>query len=354
MSLFERYIASTMLKATLMTLLVLVILLVFFTTMEELEDVGRGDFRAVDAFWVSLLATPRYVFEAFPVAALLGSLVGLGSMGAHGELVAMRSAGFSLHQILVSVMKTGLLMVGLVLVFGEVAAPLAEQHAEQHRAEKQQGQVTLRTEYGFWARDGQAFVNARNIGAGGILRDIHVYEFGPDLQLRRHTHAESAIHRGDQWEMAGIERVSVRMEGIEAQRLTSARWDSLLDPDLLKAVVVQPAMLGLGELYRSIQVMRDNGQPATDYEVAFWGKIATPLSTLVMLFIAVPFVLAHQRFVSMGERVFVGIALGMSFYTLSRGMSYVAVVYEFNPMFSALIPAFAFLVIGVLLMRRVA
>jgi lipopolysaccharide export system permease protein len=100
--------------------------------------------------------------------------------------------------------------------------------------------------------------------------------------------------------------------------------------------------------------MRANGQSATDYEVAFWGKIATPLSTMVMLFIAVPFVLAHQRFVSMGERVFIGIALGMSFYTFSRGMSYVAVVYEFNPMLSALIPAVAFLAIGTLLMRRVA
>lgn len=354
MNLFERYIALTMLKATLMTLLVLVILLVFFTTMEELEDVGRGDYRAIDAFWVSILAAPRYIFEAFPVAALLGSLVGLGSMGAHGELVAMRSAGFSLHQIVTAVMKTGLVMVSLVLLFGEVVAPFAGQRAEQLRTEKQQGQVTLRTEYGFWARDGQAFVNVRNFGAGGVLRDIHVYELGPDQQISRHTHAESAIHRGDDWEMSGIDRVSIHMDGIEAQRLSAARWDSLLDPDLLKAVVVQPAMLSLPELYRYIQVMRDNDQPATDYEVVFWGKIATPLSTLVMLFIAVPFVLAHQRFVSMGERVFIGIALGMSFYTLSRGMSYVAVVYEFNPMFSALIPAVAFLVIGTLLMRRVA
>ena len=354
MRLFERYIALTMLKATLMTLLVLVILLVFFTTMEELEDVGRGDYRAIDAFWVSVLAAPRYIFEAFPVAALLGSLVGLGSMGVHGELVAMRSAGFSLRQIVMAVMKTGLVMVSLVLVFGEVVAPRAEQHSEQHRTEKQQGQVTLRTEYGFWARDGQAFVNVRNVDAGGILRDIHVYEFGPDQQLHQHTHAASAIHRTDHWQMSDIETFSVGKDGIEAQRLTVARWDSLLDPDLLKAVVVQPAMLGLGELYRYIRVMRANGQSATDYEVAFWGKIATPLSTMVMLFIAVPFVLAHQRFVSMGERVFIGIALGMSFYTFSRGMSYVAVVYEFNPMLSALIPAVAFLAIGTLLMRRVA
>jgi lipopolysaccharide export system permease protein len=353
MKLFERYIALTMLNATLMTLLVLVILLVFFTTMEELDDVGRGDYRAIDAFWVSVLAAPRYVFEAFPVAALLGSLVGLGSMGAHGELVAMRSAGFSLRQIVMAVMKAGLVMAALIMLFGEVVAPIAEQRAEQHRAEKQHGQVTLLTENGFWVRDGQAFVNARKIDGGGVLRDIHVYELGPDQQLIQHTRAASAIHRGDDWEMFDIERISVGMDGVEGHRLPAARWDSLLDPGLLQAVVVQPAMLGLGELYRYIKVMRDSGLSAADYEVAFWSKIATPFSTLVMLFIAVPFVLAHQRFASMGQRVFIGIALGMSFYTFSRGMSYVALVYEFNPMLSALIPALAFLGVGTLLIRRV-
>ena len=112
-------------------------------------------------------------------------------------------------------------------------------------------------------------------------------------------------------------------------------------------------MLPIGELYRYIQVMRENDQSATDYEVAFWVKLATPLATLVMLFISVPFVLAHQRFVSMGQRVFLGVVLGMAFYTLSRGMSYVAVVYEFSPLLSALLPAAAFLAIGLQMMRKV-
>lgn len=96
-TLIERYIAGAMLKATGMTLLVLVILLVFFGLVEEMDDVGRGTYRVSDAFLVAVLASPRFVFEAFPVAALIGSLIGLGAMGAHGELIAMRSAGFALR-----------------------------------------------------------------------------------------------------------------------------------------------------------------------------------------------------------------------------------------------------------------
>lgn len=353
LSLMERYIAGTMLKATAMTLLVLVILMVFFGLIEEMDDVGRGAYRTIDAFFVAVLSTPRFVFEAFPVAALIGTLIGLGAMGAHGELIAMRGAGFSLRQIVLAVMKTGLLMMALVFAFGEMVAPASEQWGEEYRAEKMQQKVTLKTRYGFWARDGGAFVNIRTILPGARLEDIYIYEFDAEQRLTLATHAERAEHQGDHWKMFRIRQTQVSESGVTERQLEQARWDSMLDPGLLSTLVIQPTMLPITELYHYIGVMRENGQSATDYEVAFWVKLATPLATLVMLFIAVPFVLAHQRYVSMGHRVFLGIIIGMAFYMLSRGMSFVAVVYEINPLVSALLPAAAFLAIGVYLLRRV-
>jgi lipopolysaccharide export system permease protein len=353
-TLLERYIALTMLKATAATLVVLVILLVFFTTIEEFDDIGRGSFAAVDAFLVSVLSAPRYIFEAFPVAALLGSLVGLGAMAGHGELVAMRAAGFSRRQIIAAVMKTGIAMSVAVVLFGELVAPAAERRAEQISIERKQQQVTLQSEYGFWARDGDAFVNIRSIKPGALLEDIYFYELEPGGRLRLVTHAQRVDHEDGHWLMSGISRLEVSRDGVERHQVEQARWDTLLDPDLLNAVVVRPGLLPINELYHYIQVMRANGQSTTDYEVALWLKVATPLATLVMLFIAIPFVLAHQHTVGTGQRVFLGIMLGMVFYTLSRGMSYVALVYDFNPPLSALLPPAVFFVVGLLLLRRTA
>ncbi|MGB5452053.1 MAG: LPS export ABC transporter permease LptG [Sedimenticolaceae bacterium] len=352
LTLFERYIGSTMLKATATTLVVLVMLLVFFTMVEEMGDVGRGDYRLRDAFLVSVLSAPRYMFEAFPVAALIGSLIGLGSMGAHGELIAMRGSGFSLRQIVLAVMKTGLLMMALVFAFGELVAPPSEQWGAQHRMEKMQETVTSKSRYGFWARDGRAFINIRTILPGSRLEDIYVYEFDDNRRLTLATHAERAEHQVDHWLMYQIRQSEISENGISQRQLDQARWDSLLDPGLLSAIVVQPTMLPINELYHYIRVMQDNGQSATSYEVAFWVKLATPLGTLVMLFITIPFVLAHQRFINVGQRVFLGIMLGMAFYMFSRGMSYVAVVYDFNPMLSAFIPVASFLAIGLFMLRR--
>jgi lipopolysaccharide export system permease protein len=318
-----------------------------------MDEVGRGNYRMADAFLVAMLSAPRYVFEVFPVAALVGSLIGLGAMASHGELIAMRAAGFSLRQIILAVMKAGLFMMLAVFLFGELVAPASEQWGEDYRTEKIQQKVTLKTKYGFWARDGRTFVNIRAILPGGRLEDIFIYEFDEQQRLVLATHAERADYQGSHWLMSGIRQSRVSENGVSERQLEQARWDSLLDPGLLSAVVIQPTMLPIKQLHHYIGVMRANGQSATDYEVAFWIKLATPIATLVMLFIAVPFVLAHQRVVSMGQRVFLGVALGMAFYLLNRGMSYVAVVYDLSPVISALVPAIAFLLIGVGMMRRV-
>jgi lipopolysaccharide export system permease protein len=354
MRLCERYLAAAMLKASAMTLLILVILLVFFTTIEELDDVGTGDYRAIDAFLVSLLSAPRYVFDAFPVAALLGSLVGLGALAAHGELVAMRSAGFSLAQMVAAVLKTGLAMVVVVVVFGEFVAPRAEALAQQHRVEKQQQQVTMTSRYGFWARDGDAVVNIRLVESGAILADIHVYEFGPDRKLTRKVQAERAEYAGDHWEMVGVSRFDIDQTGITVSREARVRWDSMLDPALLGALMVDPSVLRVDELWRSIRLLRDSGQATVEYEVALWNKITTPLSVLVMLLLALPFVLAHRRFAGAGQRVFLGVLMGMAFYTLSRGMSYASVVYDVSPLLTAVLPTLAFLAAGVYMLGRFA
>lgn len=353
MSLLERYIGASVLKATLLALVVLLSLLVFLGVVDELDEVGRGDYRTWDALLVAFLSTPRYAFEVFPVAALLGSLLGLGALANQGELVAMRAAGMSLRQIVAAVLKAGLAMMLVVFVIGEVVAPAAEQFGQHFKAERQHRQVTLLTRYGLWARDGQAFINIRRILPGSRLEDIYIYEFSDKRELQLTTHAGFARHDGENWVLQQIQQSRISPDGVVSRAVERATWASLIDPGLLSIVVVKPTMLPLWGLQQYISFMRENGQSATAYEVAFWSKIATPFATLVMLLIAVPFVLGSLRSVGIGQRIFVGAMLGSVFYLLTRGFSYIAVVYDVSPFLAASLPAMAFFVLGLYLLRRV-
>jgi lipopolysaccharide export system permease protein len=352
--LLDIYIARAIIRAASLTILALVFLLVFFKFVDELEDLQTGDYQLIDAFLVALLSAPRHLFEAFPMAALLGGLLGLGGLAGHGELTAMRAAGFSITRIILAVLKTGILMMIVVIGFGEWIAPASEQYAQQWRLEKQQGQVTLKTANGFWARDGQTYVSIQQIQSGTQLTDIALYTFDDQNRLREHSVAQSAEYRDGRWVLNAIARTTMNANGTEADHdyRPKADWATLLSPGLLDVIIVEPALLTLQALHQSIAYLRENGQGAIDYRVAYWFKIATPLSALLMLLLAVPFVLSQQQR-GAGQRVFIGAVIGAGYFLTTRGMSYAAVVYEINPFFATLTPALLCLIGIVYLLRQI-
>lgn len=349
----DRYIGKTVIYAILITLMVLLILVGFVTLMDELGEVGSGDYKTKDAFLYVLLVLPRRAYEVFPMAVLLGSLVGMGSLANNSELIAMRASGVSLARIIFSVLKAGMVVMVAVIVIGEAVAPNTEQYAERHRASKISKQITLKSKYGFWARDGGSFVNIRQILPGSQLRDIYIYEFSDDRQLKMSTYAEYAQYQGDHWQLSGIRQSKIYPDRIESVSLDSAQWDSMLNPSLLDVVVVRPTMLPVWGLYQYISFMVENGQEATIYEVAFWSKVITPLITLVMVFLSVPVVFGVLRTVGIGQRIFMGSLLGIGFFLLNKVFGHMAVVYSLNPLLAAALPGLLFLVGGIWFVRRI-
>ncbi|TVO75553.1 LPS export ABC transporter permease LptG [Sedimenticola selenatireducens] len=353
MRVLDRYIGVSVIVSILITLLILVVLVGFVTLMDELGAAGTGDYTTSDVFYYVLLILPRRAYEVFPMAVLLGSLVGLGSLASNSELIAMRAAGVSLARIIGSVLKAGMLAMLVVVVIGEAIAPNTEQYAERMRASKMSQQITLKSKYGFWARDGGSFVNIRQILPGSQLKDIYIYEFSEERELLVSTYAEFAQYADEHWLLRGIQQTRFLKNGVESRQLDEATWESLLNPNILNVVVVRPTMLPVWGLYQYIDFMHENGQEATIYEVAFWGKVIMPLVTLVMVFLAVPFVFGVLRSVGIGQRIFAGSLLGLAFFLLNKVLGHMAVVYSLNPLFAAAVPGLLFLGLGFWFVRRI-
>lgn len=353
MKTLDRYIGRSVIISILVSLLVLLILVGFVTLMDELGEVGKGDYTTADVFLYVLLVLPRRAYEVFPMAVLLGSLIGLGGMASNSELVAMRAAGVSLARIIGSVLKAGLLAMVVVVLIGEVIAPNAEQSAQRMRASKMANQIILRSDHGFWARDGSSFVNIRKILPGSQLKDIYIYEYSPQQQLKIATHADFAQYQDDHWLLKGITQTQFIEQGVRSLQLDEATWDSMLSPSILDVIVVLPTMLPVWGLYEYISFMHENGQEATVYEVAFWGKLISPLVTLLMVFLSVPFVFGTLRSVGIGQRIFLGTLLGLAFFLLNKVFGHMAVVYDLNPLVSASFPGLLFLCVAVWFVRRV-
>jgi lipopolysaccharide export system permease protein len=79
-----------------------------------------------------------------------------------------------------------------------------------------------------------------------------------------------------------------------------------------------------------------------------------PLGVIAMLVIALPFAFSSQRAANAGQRLFIGIVLGIVFLTLSRIINYLGPVYGLAPFLSAALPPALFLLLGLVALKRQA
>ena len=98
----RRIVAKHVTKTTALAMLgataVLSVLQVLFTYLGELGSLNEN-YGAWQAFLYVLWGAPRYLYEILPISALIGAVLGLGTLASNSELVVMRSVGISLWRI---------------------------------------------------------------------------------------------------------------------------------------------------------------------------------------------------------------------------------------------------------------
>ncbi|BFL82924.1 hypothetical protein LFREDSHE_13740 [Shewanella baltica] len=121
MKILDLYIARVLLSTSALCLLVLTGLSGIIKWVDQLRLVGRGTYSMMDAGIYVLFLVPRDIEMFFPMAVLLGALIGMGMLASNSELVVMQASGMSRLQITMSAMKTAVPLMLLVMVLGNGA-----------------------------------------------------------------------------------------------------------------------------------------------------------------------------------------------------------------------------------------
>lgn len=353
MNLLDRYIAANVAGSTMIVLLVLMALFSLGAFVAELDAVGKGSYTLMHAAQYVLLTLPRLTYQLFPVVALLGSVIGLGVMASNNELMVMRAAGVSVARIAGSVLKIGVVWLALAVLLGEYIAPPAEKYAQAMRATALTERFAITSDRGLWARDGRYFIHISDVLSQHRVGGVSIYEFDDARRLRTMTVAESGRYTGAQWQLTNVARSTVAATGVSTEHLAELTWRSLLTPDMIEVVAVKPDSLSVQGLLSYIRYLRDNGLSADRYYLALWNKLVLPITTIVMLFLSIPFIFGPLRSVGVGQRIFIGVLVGISFYLLDKMFSFVGLAYQFPPALSAVLPTALFLGLAVVLMMRV-
>jgi len=228
------------------------------------------------------------------------------------------------------------------MLIGELIAPFSEQSAQQMRSIALSEQIAMKTKDGFWSRDGNSYINIRKILPGETLGDIYIYEF-ENKKLRASTYAEYAKFINGKWQLENIEQTVISNNEIKKKNIELAVWESLLSPDVISMITIEPEYLTIWGLKNYIEFLKLNEQNSQRYIQAMWVKIFSPLAILVMVLLSVPLVKSNSRMTSVGQRVFVGCLIGIGFHLLSQIGSKMGIVYSVNPILVALGPTMIFM-----------
>ena len=358
MRLLDNHVRIAVLLSMVVVLGVTVSLDLIFSLIDELGESGV-DYSVGNALLYVIMTTPTSIYELLPYAALGGALIGLGVLASNNELVVMQSVGIHKWRIVAAVLKPTLLVMLIGLVLGEFVSPPLEQVANSNKAIQQSGSTSINSEAGTWRKVGNDYIHINAIAPGGEeLIGVSRYTVNDERELVSASFAEAGEYvrteTGGYWRLLNVSQSLMNGSTIITGDYLQEDWEADLSPELLSVLLVDPDKQSIYGLFQFAQYFESEGLDSGIYFLAFWKKLLQPLSTLVLVILAVSFVFGPLREATMGYRIFIAISIGLAFTTVQRMMEPVSLIYGFSPLMAVLTPILLCAAAGALLMRRVA
>jgi len=346
MRILARYIFKTICSATFLVLLIITSVLFIMLLLGELKNVGSGDYGIVSAVLYVLMMLPNELYQFSPMMILLGCLIGLSILSSSRELAVMRSSGYSTRRIMLSATYAGIFLILVMSFLGEWIGPVLNYKAEIHKTNDQNAGEAVVTAAGVWFHVGNNFIRVERVVSKQLLENVTRYQFDESHHLLSATFAKRLVYQKGVWQLQDGYSTSFFQDRTHSQAFATAPWDIKFNPNLLHIGLIDPREMSLPKLAKFSEYLRQNGLQSTEYKFDFWQRIFQPLASLVMVFLALPFVLGAFSATTLGWRILSGILVGFSFYILNELLGELSIVYQLPVAVSAALPIALFALIG--------
>jgi lipopolysaccharide export system permease protein len=348
MTTLGRYLSRQILLATSFVLVAFLGLFAFFDLISELGDVGKAGYGLAQAFAYVLLSIPGHVYELFPIVVLIGTLYALADLAAKSEYTVMRTAGLSAGAAALGLLPLGLAFVLATAVVGELITPFAERAAQAVRMGAIGAVLGQELRSGVWVKSESRIVNIGTVRSGATVANVRIYDFDDRYRLRSISDATDGRYEGGNvWKLTGVVETRFVDNGTRVERVPEIRWTSVLTPELLSVLTVEPQKMTAWDLFQYTRHLEQNNQRTERYEIALWKKVLYPFAVLVMMALALPFAYVQARQGAIGVKIFAGIMLGVVFHGLNSLASHLGVLQGWPPVVSAVLPSAVFSVAAV-------
>ena len=333
------------------SLAVLVALVMILMTLDLLGESGKilavsGNSDA-DLWHYVALRVPMLIARFLPFSVLLGTLIAFVGLNQHSEVVSMKAAGISAHQILAPLIVASMGVAAVSFAFNEI---VVVKSARAVSAWSDNDYRPVPAERGVmsnvWLVSGDDFVRAGLVSGQGPrihAQNVTVYE-RKDNVLQRVIHASRAAPQGSAWALSDVRIYDADMNLLRKQRSATAMEG--VTPETMTLAKVDPDLLDFFTLKRRIAQMERAGRQTDEAKAGLWHKISGPMSTLLMPLLAAVAAFGLARSGQVLLRAVTGMALGFTYFFADNFSLAMGNVGAYPPLLAAWAPFFLFLLIG--------
>jgi lipopolysaccharide export system permease protein len=342
------YTVKLFLTRSLAVLVSLVLILMTLDLLGESGQIlavpGNGD---ADLWRYVALRVPLLTARFLPFSVLLGTLIAFTGLNQHSEVIAMKAAGISAHQILAPLIVASLGIAVLAFAFNETVVVKAARTVtawsdNDYRPIPPASDLLSNV----WVLAGDDLVRARQVvGQGQRLRATGetIYD-RHNGTLRQVIEAERARPVGNAWLLQNVRIYDTTLNTILRKPQMMALQG--VEPDRLTLAKVIPDQLDFFTLKERIAELELAGRPADEARAGLWHKISGPLSTLLMPLLAAVAAFGLARSGQVLLRATVGMALGFAYFVADNFSLAMGNVGAYPPMLAAWAPFVLFFLIG--------
>ncbi|WP_114227071.1 MULTISPECIES: LPS export ABC transporter permease LptG [Sphingomonas] len=300
-----------------------------------------------DVWHYVALRLPQIVAFAFPFSFLLGTLIVFVALNQNSEVIAMKAAGMSAHQVIAPLILVSLILAGISFAFNEMVvtkatAELSAWDGNDYKPLPPESLVTSNV----WVTNGDDMVRADLVighGAATRLQGVRLYDRQGNSIARIIT-AGRAVQVPGAWELQNVTIYDSAQSLV--RKLPALRELVGVEPGRFTLAKVDPETRGIGALQDNIAELRAAGRQTDAVETGLWHKISEPLSTVLMPLLAAVAAFGLARSGQVLARAAIGMALGFAYFVADNFALAMGNVGAYPPLLAAWAPFFLFLLIG--------
>lgn len=320
-----RYILRRFLFATLAVQLVITVIVILFSGIENLRSHADDGASLGDILTITLLEAPEVIYLVFPLVVMLASLATFVSLARSSELVVMRASGISAIRLIMIPTSAGFILGLLVVAFVNplVSASMRKSEIYEERLEAD-GPVSLLSVSGdgVWLRqgdpDGQTVIRAgRATPDGTALSSVMFHRFDGEGSLYARIDASSArLDRGE-WVILGATQW-VYSDATNAFERTARNAEIRLPTELTSTQILDsfspPEMISIWDLPGFIGQIENAGFSGLRHRLHLESELTKPILVSAMVLIGAAFSLRPHRFGQTGVMILLAVLAGFSLY----------------------------------------